>query len=180
MEPTIFRYKRPKTRWNDIVAIPLYLLMALIHFGIHHSNYFETKVGSWYFLAATICFLGVAILGLLKIAGIDLFARRSAQIHLSLDEEGLTYARGGLSLPSRWSWNELSDIKYERPGLLRRKAILFRPESPGLIDRMTMEITDFGRRELLPDTFDAEPEEIVAKLNEYRDRALGGANTPAN
>ncbi len=182
MQPTVFHYDRSKDRPIDLVLVACSLLLGLVSLRHFHSDYSESGSISWPFLVIAIWFFCFAILWLLKIAGMGIHARKWTRIQLSLDDEGLTYVRGGMLLPRRWSWRELSGIEYERPGLLRQSSILFRPEPPGPVDRMTMEITNSGRRMRLRDIFDAPPREIVAKLNEYRDRALadpgaGGAQS---
>lgn len=178
MQQSVFHYDPSKDRLADLGLVVCSLLMGLISLSHTRSNYLESGIISWFFLVGSIWLFSFAILWLLKIAGIGSYARKWTQVHLSLDEEGLTYSRGGFMSLRRWSWTELSDIEYQRPGLLRRSSILFRPEAPRLVDRMTMEITDSGRRMRLRDIFDAAPKEIVAKLDEYRDHALANSPSP--
>ncbi len=80
--------------------------------------------------------------------------------------------RGGLR-PLRFSWAELSDIGCQGPGFLRKSSVVFRPKVTDFKGWLTLELSIADQRMRLDDIFDAAPEEIAAKLNEYRDRARG-------
>lgn len=179
MQPTVFRYDRYKTRRFDFAALAFCLLFGLISLRDFIVDLSDLGMVSWFDLVAAVMFGVIAILFLARIAGLGFLGGGWNRVRLSLDDEGLTYIRGGLMRTLKISWAELSDIEYEGPAFLRKSSILFRRDAAGLMDRLTMDLTISGPRVRLPDIFDSPPKDICAKLNEYRDRALGGAGAKA-
>lgn len=103
---------------------------------------------------------------------VHLFGTRHAgRISLTLDDEGLTYAIGRTSRRRAWTALSRPEI-YSRGGRLD-PYIRFRSEKLDWIARLTW-VSWRTRPEIrIPFTYDAPLTDICAKLNEYRDRALG-------
>ncbi len=94
--------------------------------------------------------------------------------YLLLDQSGLSYMRRGKS--RHWPWSMLPGFKT----VLRYRQIQFvLPEGeiePKRRGRWIHEVTPDGPVVAIQDIYDAPLDEIAAKLNEYRDRALGAAS----
>lgn len=182
MQPAVFHYKRSKTVAQNLVLLAIVLILS--HFAVRHTGYeyselLSARIWDAHWLELTILAMhSFAVVGFLANAvGVDILFRRWAPVYLSLDDEGLTYASGLLSPTRRWPWSELSAFEHQDRRLFSRwfkePAISFLPAKPGLLDRLQ-------GKSIIPEFFDASPREIAAKLNEYRDRAIGGAKTPTN
>lgn len=96
---------------------------------------------------------------------------------VTLDDEGLTYTIGWTS--RRWAWAELSAPEiYSRDGRVD-PYIRFRPEKLDWMARLTW-LSWRSRPEIrIPHHYDSSLTEICAKLNECRDRAIGGERAAA-
>ncbi len=96
---------------------------------------------------------------------------------LRIDETGLTFARFGKS--RTWVWPELSP--FERDHSFARIKFLLPDLEPERArrDRWVHEVTPKGAMVVVRDIYDAPLDEITAKLNDYRDRALADAPRPA-
>lgn len=115
--------------------------------------------------SAALACLAVAVLAVLA-ARAQLRRGVPEQNFLRLDPEGLTYAHLGRRYC--WAWTELSDVE-----LARRRARFSAPHRRG----------GEGERERLhrlEDVYARPLDEVVARLNEFRRRALcGGVDEPA-
>jgi hypothetical protein len=134
----------------------------------------DTSTWNWFLVSLFIACLAVSIVNAVHhFRGED-----TKRYRLKLDDEGLTYAREGRE--RRWPWRALSRFKPARHSSL----IVFIPSdedefrAPGLMINLLL-----GHPcpiEMIKDIFDAPLDEIAAKLNDYRERALGReAVTPA-
>lgn len=96
---------------------------------------------------------------------------------VTLDEHGLTYAAG---LASRsWHWAELSAANIQSPGARSTPYVRIPVDSIDWKIRWTL-LESLSKSEIrLHDIYDASLTEIAAKLNEYRDRAIGGNKASA-
>ena len=109
------------------------------------------------------------------VVGVVLHPRTRAKRFLQLDDEGLTYARGLLGGRRRWRWHDLSAFNLEgRPSyrfisfVMLGKVRWFTSLSPWV-----QGISPEGPKTIIEDIYDTPLDEIVAKLNEYRERAHG-------
>lgn len=91
---------------------------------------------------------------------------------LKLDDEGLTY--GNLFGRNRWHWSDLSTFAL-REQLDKSAYVTFAlPKKPDwTVNQSPTESTAVGPKAMIEDIYDRPIAEIVAKLNEFRDRALG-------
>ena len=90
---------------------------------------------------------------------------------LRLDDEGLTY--GNLYGAKHWPWRDLSAFALRgRPG--KNAHVTFAvPGKPGWT------VNQLGAKAMIEDIYDTPLEDIAAKLNEYRDRALAASGAGA-
>ena len=97
--------------------------------------------------------------------------------YLLLDQSGLSYVRRGKS--RHWPWSVLPQFKT----VLRYRQIKFvLPEGeiePKRRDPWVHEVTPDGPVVAIRDIYDAPLDEIAAKLNDYRARALAGKGAKA-
>lgn len=152
-----------------LVFFPLFLIWILIDI---HSTW--TVVALLLFLAT------VVVIALLSPTA------PPAGNFLKLNDDGLTQARRGKEIS--WSWHEVSPFRISEEGLLRRglagDSTIITAEVPddarlSRLRRWTNRIL-FRRPVLfIPDIYLGRPDDIVAALNEYRERALGGGTTTA-
>jgi hypothetical protein len=99
---------------------------------------------------------------------------------LRLDDAGLTYTRrptsGRGSENRHWSWSELSAFEHDDTGVPGIRFCLPKldPEQARR-DPWVQQVTPEGALIVVHDIYDAPLDEIAAKLNDYRDRALAAA-----
>ena len=115
------------------------------------------------------------------------FVRHSSQAEnsLRLNDDGLTHARRGKE--TFWSWRKFSPFRISQDGLFQRgqmgNSTIIPAEVPddtrlSRLRRWTNRIL-FRRPTLfIRDIYLGRPDDIVADLNAYRSRALGGGNQP--
>lgn len=174
MEPTIFRYKRWKRRSFWLAA--MFAILGLFQIQTLWSSLRRTDAQG---MEAVVEAMPFSVLAppLILVMALDLFATLRPgglkREYLTLGEDGLTY--GNIFRAHRWPWTELSAF-----ALIRRPnkdlAITFAvPGKPGLW------LNQLDGKAMIDDVYDTPLEDIVARLNEFRDRTLrdGAADTGA-
>lgn len=95
---------------------------------------------------------------------------------LRLDDEGLTY--GNLFGAHRWPWHDLSAFALRRQSAANTYVTFALPGKTGwTVNQCPWERTTRGPKVMIEDLYDTPLDEIAAKLNDYRERALGGGRT---
>lgn len=133
---------------------------------------------SWVVLVSTIFCLVVTLSVFHTIRNDWSGLRKQLQSSLSIDEDGLTCTNWAKTV--HWSWRELSHFELVRPGGRGNEYIRYRPNALRWHALTEMHPTRHGLEFRISDTFDAPLAEIAARLNEYRDRAMGAAETSAD
>lgn len=173
MTPITYRFKR--SRRGTILSAAVFFMLCLTQLLVVFSLV-SSMEGNWPYLPEEdlptvvsglligfACLLGVAMA--LKPGG-------TGREFLALDDEGLTY--GNLFGRNRWAWRDLSAFALRRPSEKVAYVTFGLPEKPGwTVNRCYSELTAVGEKAMIEDIYDRPLDEIAAKLNEYRDRALG-------
>lgn len=165
----VYRERANRGQWAFNM---IFVLCGIVIVGPEIFDYWDTGTADWDVLLFTplIVFL--------------LFTMNSGDekgpSSLKLDDQGLTYA---YRLITRyWTWAELSAPEIRHPNDPIGRYILLRPKRP--IDwkaRAAIPAVKARGSELrIHSIFDAPLTDICAKLNDYRDRALGGPAVAPN
>lgn len=120
----------------------------------------EDNFGVGFFLA------GLVLVTVSIIAAIVLSCRLPAtKNQLSIHRHGLAITRRGR--PHRWPWRDLSAFALSRKSGKEVIVTFALPDKPGWT------VNQWGPKAMIEDIYDAPLEEIAARLNEYRARAVG-------
>lgn len=178
MPPVTFGEK-PSRKWLALAMwLPLSLLCGVV--TVIFAKDLLSPVGlldslaPWLqFTTATFALAGA--IGATAMVVATLFFGRS----LRLDEAGLTYLRWGTSSWSEnrhWSWSELSAFERDDSGAPRIRFHLpnLDPEQARR-DPWVQEVTPAGSTVVVHDIYDTPLDDIIAKLNAYREQALAAA-----
>ncbi len=154
------------------------------HYWMHVS--FFAALSALVIAGMVLRYLGTATLSWIELAFACLFVVATLTVHashagwfglrdrlqarLSADQDGLAHSDGVST--RRWPWRDLSRFEH-----VEREAgayIRYRARSVSWRTLSDMHLTRHGWEFRIIDTYDAPLSDIAAKLNEYRDRALGG------
>lgn len=179
--PLVFHQRHSSA---EMVGLPAYMAVCLLPFVILGAILFLQESE---FSQSTLILLGIfgpVVLLICAVIGFVVLVSRKRANLLSLDREGLRYKRRGISLA--WPWRELSTFEIRKTS----------PQSwlwQGVTARV-IAFTALGDGQAPPDGLEklfkmAGPDsyaildhygisldEIAAKLNEYRERALAGSS----
>lgn len=176
MEPIAYR-KRLRFEWNDpalLVALGLVLVSAILVLDLAAT---WQALAEWEFRVQRRIFY---ILLLLLIAG-SLFRFVLPKYNsLHLDDRGLTYRCGGTH--GVWLWHELSAFSLGR-GWWGRRLVRFTVTKGGERRRLgplALPRTKAWSKREIWGVYDAPLDEIAAKLNEFRERALNDKGATAS
>ena len=169
-----------KPRWQWILALIWLPILGpnvmVLHYSIEDlrsafassGDLSDALIG----LKVAMVVLAVASILFVPVLVIDGYRRNAPERNfLQLDRDSLTYVRGGKS--RHWPWSVLPAFKTI---LSYRQVRFVLPEGdakPKRRDPWIHEVTPDGPVVAIRDIYDAPLEEIAARLNEYRDHALG-------
>ena len=150
MKPVTY-HKRLVLGWSDeFLLVSLIFLITALGWGFITLVRWDER--EWH---GNYLFLLVTVINLMVAAGWFRWAL-PAHNSLTLDRENLIYTRGGSK--GIWSWRELPPLALER-GLRGPRIKLPAPKEK-------------ERLRLIEDVWDTPLDQVAAKLNEYRERAL--------
>ncbi len=114
---------------------------------------------------------------------IALSVRQDVEDGLRLDEAGLTSLSGGREV--FWGWREVSafrlNSRFHPAGLVAGRCISFQAPATGVGSTLLsflIRILFWGHNTVLGDNFLVRPEDLVERLNAYREIAIGSAAMP--
>lgn len=165
MQPITYREK-PINTWIRVVG-PGVALLSLVLLVFHHLA--DSQIG-------IVISLGTASS---LVAGVAFgYFCRAALLNrnfLTIDAEGLTWVCAGR--PRRWLWWDLSGFEFREGGFFGDRVVFkLNGRAGNAPPRSPFALLDLGDRNLaLADIYEAPLAEIVARLNDTRRQALGGA-----
>ena len=178
MEPIIYR-KRIFDLRDGLLLVSLgfflvslgYLMLAVLK-SLTLSSW-EVQVG------AELVWRGFVVWGNALAAAIWFYLALPRHNQLQFDKDGLTYRRARHR--SAWPWRDISAFTLVRRWYGPRIEFTVNPRHDRGWGRHTnLRKTRAGLTGAIPNIWDAPLDDIAATLNEYRERALGGANGPAS
>ncbi len=178
MTTVTYRFKRWRRRTNLIATI--FAMLGMTQLVILTSQAMGTDAPWMEALAEelplTVSSL-VMLLACVIVVALSLGPGGARREYLRLDDEGMTY--GNLFGANRWPWRDLSAFALRRQSGANAYVTFALPGKTGwTVNQCPWERTAKGPKAMIEDIYDAPLDEIAAKLNEYRDRALGGVTAP--
>ena len=150
-------------------ALSVILFAVLVAWPLMTSTTADFDWRDWYLALWTAPFWGL-------LAVLQFFRTSPRHNLLHLDDDGLTYTRMGKS--HRWRWFDIPGFRSKKRWL---DLVAIEFVSPVELDWTVRgppwsasRVASGQTIVILPDVFEAPLGKIAAKLNEYRDRALGG------
>lgn len=181
MSALVFTTKAPRTHrtqdsvgfWRGLAILALVLIVfwiSIISVTLVRGNTPVTDLAPQALMLLSMVFLLPTVVSQWKIA------RWSRNSEITLNDKGLFFTSGPKTF--RWSWQDLSpfEVRTAKPfrswtGVSHVRIAL---REAGAIKRF---LRSWREPRMIFDTYEPTLEEIATQLNDYRDRALGGAST---